>query len=137
MLSSALGSCHPFIESYNSLGSSLGYLGIPKGPFWPKIQCYPIQGQEASFGDKRRPVRALCPPLLDHLHICVHFRKLLFYQVSILSPKWPLILGISPHSPSPSYPHFILLFQPPPSIHGYLFYFPFLVRYFCPQPSTP
>lgn len=38
-------------------------------------------------------------PPLDHLHICIYFRKHLLYSVSILPIKWPSVLAVSPIFP--------------------------------------
>lgn len=129
-----------------SLGSSLVIWGFPRNPSGQKFNVTQSRDWKLHLVTRGDQLGLCLPSLFSDFcpvisvrlpsHVCT------FWEASVLvglyTPlKWPLILDISPHSPSPSHPHFSLLFQGPPPIHGYLFYFPFLKRYFCSQALTP
>lgn len=67
---------------------------------------------------------------LDHLHVYTYFWNILLHLVHKQPFKWPIFLAAA-HIPSlVTQPLPFLLIPAAPSIHNFLFYFSFLMRYY-------
>lgn len=98
------------------------------------IRCNLILVLEAPFGDKECPVMTVFSIIWQFhvhlLHICIHFGSL-YYIVSMVFFKWPLMLASAHLFPLSLHLSSLSPLDLPISIHltsicNFLFYFPFL-----------